>query len=421
MLTGPELYHLLRPFAQPFIGTIHGWFATKMVIIMLFRPYNDYYFPYTKIRVPFTPGIFPTRKKALAVNIAKTVTEALLTPADIQFQTKKLVTEDNINSTVNVLVDTMMEGFQYTDKIQRLANQISNSIPKLINKAVIKIVDNLIEDKNNQLTYLIDNIFNKFIVTFQLKSDQSKKIVDKVFDSILTPERIRAFLAQLLTIDTTEKIEKVIKENSSGVLKFVLFFSNIQKSLLEFKNFLTDRPEEAREAIKRVIEEMDIKSQLSFRLLKINFRSLSFEKVVNLKKVIRDSAQDYLAHNKDHILQLFDSFENSINEALNSMISSFNPSQIDPQLINTVKQEITRFLYEYLQKELESLVKDGFNKLGLAEIITNKIANYSSQEIERLVLGIMKKELRNLEMLGALIGLFLGMIAFAIEYFLPVR
>lgn len=420
-MTGIELYHILRPFAQPVIGTVHGWFATKMVIIMLFRPYKTYYFPYTNKAIPFTPGIFPRRKKALGINIANTVTGTLLTPKDIQAQTQKLVTEENIYAIINVLIDTMIEGFQYTNKIQKLANQISNSLPKLVNKAVSKIIDNLIEDKNNQLTYLVDNIIHKFLINFRINSEQAKKIVDKIFETILTPEQIRLILCDVLTPETTGRIEKAIKEHSSGILKLVLFFSNIQKFLLELKQQLEKRPEESCIAIEKIITELGLKAQISLKLSTLNLQTLSFEKVFNLKITIKNSLQTYLKDKKESILQLFESMQSSILETLNSMISTFNPAQIDPQLIITVKQEITKFLYEYLQKELESLIKDGLGRLGLADIIINKIENYSSQDIENLILGIMKRELKNLELLGAFIGLLLGLIAFCIEYFLPVR
>ena len=52
-------------------------------------------------------------------------------------------------------------------------------------------------------------------------------------------------------------------------------------------------------------------------------------------------------------------------------------------------------------------------------MIEEKINAFSSQNVEDLILGIMKKELSNLEILGLFIGLFLGIIALGIEYFLP--
>ena len=54
-------------------------------------------------------------------------------------------------------------------------------------------------------------------------------------------------------------------------------------------------------------------------------------------------------------------------------------------------------------------------------MIEEKIEAYSSQDVENLILGIMKRELKNLEVLGLLIGLILGISALAIEYFLPIR
>jgi uncharacterized membrane protein YheB (UPF0754 family) len=55
------------------------------------------------------------------------------------------------------------------------------------------------------------------------------------------------------------------------------------------------------------------------------------------------------------------------------------------------------------------------------EMIIAKVEAYSSQDIENLILGIMKRELANLELLGLLIGVLLGISALGIEYFLPIR
>ena len=38
-----DVYTVVRPFLQPIIGAFHGWFATRMVVVMLFRPHKVYY------------------------------------------------------------------------------------------------------------------------------------------------------------------------------------------------------------------------------------------------------------------------------------------------------------------------------------------------------------------------------------------
>jgi uncharacterized membrane protein YheB (UPF0754 family) len=79
-----------------FYFTLHGWLATAMAVLALFRPYEPWYIPYTKIQLPLTPGIFPKRQAKLAVAVATTITDTLLTTADIRVQVENLLTEKNI-------------------------------------------------------------------------------------------------------------------------------------------------------------------------------------------------------------------------------------------------------------------------------------------------------------------------------------
>lgn len=72
------LHYILPPLVGALIGYITNWIAVKM----LFRPLYPKYIG--KWRLPFTPGIIPRRKDALAKAIGKAVGEELLTREDIQ-------------------------------------------------------------------------------------------------------------------------------------------------------------------------------------------------------------------------------------------------------------------------------------------------------------------------------------------------
>lgn len=72
------LHYILPPLVGAAIGYITNWIAVKM----LFRPLYPKYIG--KWRLPFTPGIIPRRKDALAKAIGRAVGEELLTKEDIQ-------------------------------------------------------------------------------------------------------------------------------------------------------------------------------------------------------------------------------------------------------------------------------------------------------------------------------------------------
>ena len=72
---------ILRYAAGPLLGAIIGYFTNWLAVKMLFRPY--YPKKIGKWRLPFTPGIIPKRKSALAAAVGKAVGEQLFTKDDL--------------------------------------------------------------------------------------------------------------------------------------------------------------------------------------------------------------------------------------------------------------------------------------------------------------------------------------------------
>lgn len=90
------LHYVLPPLVGALIGYITNWIAVKM----LFRPLYPKHIG--KWRLPFTPGIIPRRKDALAKAIGKAVGEELLTKEDIQ---KAFCGEERRGEIVSKLAD----------------------------------------------------------------------------------------------------------------------------------------------------------------------------------------------------------------------------------------------------------------------------------------------------------------------------
>ncbi len=72
---------LLNQIAQPCIGAFIGYLTNKIAIRMLFRPLRPWHL--FGVRVPMTPGIIPSRRHQLAINIGEMVGRHLLSAKDI--------------------------------------------------------------------------------------------------------------------------------------------------------------------------------------------------------------------------------------------------------------------------------------------------------------------------------------------------
>lgn len=418
---GLTAYQMVRPFFQPLIGAFHGWFATRMVVVMLFRPYKAYYWPGTQQRIPFTPGIFPTRKKALAENIARTVTETLLTPQDIQSQTDKVITEANIVQVVSVVLDTMLDSFNQADRLHRLGEEFKKIVPDLLNSSAHALINRLTEPDSRQLFKLTDYLVHEILLNIQISHEGAKEFVDYFFRSLLSPANIRQTLYTVLTPQRAVALQKILREKTTGALKFVLSLVNIEGMFLNLKEYVHSEPQKSEKLIEEIIEQMQIKEDLTDKVASLDFKKLSFEDISLLKENLRKGICQQLIEHRHSLDRALAHLDGIIGENLNQKIRDFTPAQIKPELREWLQIEIGRFFYRYLKSDLNRLIKRGIAVLKPGEMISSKIEAYSSADIEELILGIMRRELANLEILGLLIGLLLGISALGIEYFLPLH
>lgn len=71
-----------------------------------------------------------------------------------------------------------------------------------------------------------------------------------------------------------------------------------------------------------------------------------------------------------------------------------------------IEEEVTDIYRKVLEKNLDEILI----AINISEIIVNKIRGFSARELEELVFGVMKRELRAIVYLGALLGFLMGFI-----------
>ena len=72
----------LKILAGPLLGAVIGYLTNLIAVKMLFRPKKAKYIG--KLRLPFTPGLIPKRKSALARALGNAVATRLVTASDMQ-------------------------------------------------------------------------------------------------------------------------------------------------------------------------------------------------------------------------------------------------------------------------------------------------------------------------------------------------
>ena len=72
-----ELTPYLVYIAPPLVGAFIGYLTNRVAIRMLFRPLKQWRLG--PVKIPMTPGVIPSKRHELAVNIGEMVGEHLLT------------------------------------------------------------------------------------------------------------------------------------------------------------------------------------------------------------------------------------------------------------------------------------------------------------------------------------------------------
>ncbi len=91
-------------------------------------------------------------------------------------------------------------------------------------------------------------------------------------------------------------------------------------------------------------------------------------------------------------------------------------SKIPSYLPITIKENITYGIYSLIEHEMNRYLNSLSNKkledikgmISFAEIVEEKINNFSIEEIETITYKLMRKELKHIELFGGFLGLFIG-------------
>ena len=67
---------------------------------------------------------------------------------------------------------------------------------------------------------------------------------------------------------------------------------------------------------------------------------------------------------------------------------------------------------------MENYIGNLKNDLDLERIVVQKVSNFSSDKLEEIIVAIMSKEFRFIEILGGVLGLIIGIIQVALTYFI---
>ena len=292
-----EILHII---GGPLVGAVIGYFTNYIAVKMLFRPLRPV--KIGKWTMPFTPGIIPKRKPALAKALGKAVGTTLLTTEDL----KNTLLSENVKKSVSELV---------IEQIEKVS----------ISEMTIKQVALTAVSEGNYI---------------QIKGDLAEKATDKVMEHL-----VEANIGTLVV----EEAKKAIVEKLSG--SFMAMFLN--------DDLLESISEPIKEYIDRYIEN----------------------------------------EGRNYVEPVVEKELNAIEEVTLSSIAQ--GAKLNPEKMREVVGQVYDTCIEkYAEKILVHFKVD--------EIVEEKINEMKVEDLEELVLSVMKHELTMIVNLGALIGFVLG-------------
>lgn len=82
---------------------------------------------------------------------------------------------------------------------------------------------------------------------------------------------------------------------------------------------------------------------------------------------------------------------------------------LNDKRIEQIKDIICKEVEGFVPKIMEEF-SYRLDKINIEKIVHTKVASFSSEKLENLLMGVLKKELKFIEMAGAILGFFIGLV-----------
>ena len=87
------------------------------------------------------------------------------------------------------------------------------------------------------------------------------------------------------------------------------------------------------------------------------------------------------------------------------------------KMAKDVSNAIKGIVMENQEKIFEIFSNYAEENINFSTIITDKISNFSLEKLEEIINGLAKKELKHIEVIGAVLGAFIGLVQYFITLF----
>ncbi|MGB3238424.1 MAG: DUF445 family protein [Geitlerinemataceae cyanobacterium] len=397
--------HVLELSLPPILGGIIGYFTNDLAINMLFRPYKPVYIG--KRRLPFTPGLIPRNQSRLAQRVSDTIMSSLLTPAELQNLTRRLLQVERVQAALLWLLKGAREQIK-TETEQRTAKILAGILHDLLSRSFPRLLK-VLAKQDDFLEEQFNHIFDEVLLEFQLTEEQSGQLAEWLLQSILPPDVLRLGLVDFLTDRNIAIIDEGFRERSSGTYWVVANLFGLRNTLTRLRTFCLDEKEASNARLAELIQSLSIRERLQELLLNLSLQNLPVSTVRQLRKTMGDSIRNYI---QNEGIELFKKLSKSLDfEGISKLIlNRLRNSSAVTSSLELVSYELALILDRYLERDLEEIVAKVIPILAIDQVIIDRVNSTSAQELEAAIQGIVKSELQAIVNLGGVLGILVGSI-----------
>ena len=228
------LFEWMRFLSGPLIGALIGYLTNWLAVKMLFRPRKALYIG--KFHVPFTPGVIPRRKGALAKALGKMVSEMLVRKEDLKESLCSESVSRTVAKTVLSLPSVKEVGAQMVSEDRYAAgrDKVLDFMTDRILQGILALdLGEIIAKEANATvgTFTASNPLLKMFVSDQLIATLTAPIAGKVTEFLNADGRVklREALAEQMSPYEDKPIAELVgdTEKMEGIL--VSFYRTLVK------------------------------------------------------------------------------------------------------------------------------------------------------------------------------------------------
>lgn len=145
-----------------------------------------------------------------------------------------------------------------------------------------------------------------------------------------------------------------------------------------------------------------------------------------LSRSVGKIIESELLSSKDIMGQVnYEAMEKEVMTATERIIEKWAQKKLPARIPNRVKIVIEDYIMDLVKKEIAlhlkkvmgDLVGSAWDEVNVSEIVEDKLNKLSLDRVEGMVITVASRELKHIELLGALLGFLVGMVQALLVYF----